>query len=71
MAQDWEITRDAQDDLAFESHTKAAAAYREGFMDDLLVPYAGVFRDNNLREDIELEKMADLKPSSRSRNAAP
>ncbi len=61
MAQDWGISRDAQDDLAFESHTNAAAAYREGYMDDLLVPYAGVFRDNNVREDIERAKMGDLK----------
>jgi acetyl-CoA C-acetyltransferase len=61
MAQEWAITRQAQDQLAYESHTKAAAAYREGFMDDLLVPCAGVFRDNNLREDIELDKLATLR----------
>ena len=40
--------RQHQDKLAYESHMKAAAAYRDGFMDDLLVPCAGVFRDNNL-----------------------
>jgi acetyl-CoA C-acetyltransferase len=61
MAQDWEIARDAQDDLAYESHRNAAAAYRDGYMDDLLVPYAGVFRDNNVREDIEREKMGELR----------
>ena len=48
--------------MAYESHKKAAAAYDEGFMDDLVVPCAGVFRDNNIREDISLEKMAELKP---------
>ena len=53
MAQEWKITRDEQDQLAFESHKKAAEAYRSGYMDDLIVPFAGVFRDNNLREDIE------------------
>jgi acetyl-CoA C-acetyltransferase len=62
MAKEWGITREAQDLLAYESHKKAAAAYDEGFMDDLVVPCAGVFRDNNVREDISLEKMAELKP---------
>ena len=61
MAQEWKISREAQDNLAYESHKNAAAAYQEGFMDDLLVPCAGVFRDNNLREDIDLESMAELK----------
>jgi acetyl-CoA C-acetyltransferase len=62
MAKEWGIAREDQDLLAFESHKKAAAAYDEGFMDDLVVPCAGVFRDNNIRPDISLEKMAELKP---------
>ncbi|MGE3529656.1 MAG: acetyl-CoA C-acetyltransferase [Methyloceanibacter sp.] len=62
MAKEWGIGREAQDLLAYESHRKAAAAYDEGFMDDLVQPFAGVFRDNNIREDISLEKMAELKP---------
>ncbi len=61
MAQEWHISRADQDQLAFESHRKAAKAYAEGWMDDLIVPCAGVYRDNNLREDITLEKMATLK----------
>ena len=61
MAQEWKITRAEQDQLAYESHKKAAEAYRSGYMDDLIVPFAGVFRDNNLREDISLEKIATLK----------
>lgn len=61
MAQEWKITRAEQDQLAFESHKKAAEAYRSGYMDDLIVPFGGVFRDNNLREDISLDKMATLK----------
>ncbi|MEL7050048.1 MAG: acetyl-CoA C-acyltransferase, partial [Pseudomonadota bacterium] len=61
MAKAWNVTRAEQDQLAYESHKKAAAAYAEGFLDDLLVPCAGVFRDNNLREDIELSKLAELK----------
>jgi acetyl-CoA C-acetyltransferase len=63
MAQEFEISREAQDQLAFESHRKAAKAYDEGFMDDLLVPTAGVFRDNNLRADIDLAKLGTLKPA--------
>jgi acetyl-CoA C-acetyltransferase len=61
MAKEWKITRAEQDQLAFESHKKAAEAYRSGYMDDLVVPFGGVFRDNNLREDMSLEKIATLK----------
>jgi acetyl-CoA C-acetyltransferase len=61
MAQEWRISRAEQDQLAYESHKKAAEAYRSGYMDDLIVPFAGVFRDNNLREDMSLEKIATLK----------
>ncbi len=63
MAQEFHISREAQDQLAFESHKKAAKAYDEGFMDDLLVPCAGVYRDNNLRADIDLTKIGTLKPA--------
>jgi acetyl-CoA C-acetyltransferase len=61
MAQQYHISRAEQDKLALESHTKAAAAYASGYMEDLLVPCAGVFRDNNLRTDMSLEKLATLK----------
>lgn len=63
MAQEWKIPRAAQDELAFESHKKGAAAYDEGYLDDLIVPCAGVYRDNNLRPDISLDKLASLKPA--------
>jgi acetyl-CoA C-acetyltransferase len=63
MAQEWKISRASQDELAYESHKKGAAAYDEGYMDDLVVPCAGVYRDNNLRPDITLEKLASLKPA--------
>jgi len=63
MAQEWQISRSEQDALAYNSHMKAASAYREGYMDDLLVPHGGVYRDNNLREDMSLEKIAELKPA--------
>lgn len=61
MAQEWKISREDQDKLAYESHRNGAAAYDEGYMDDLVVPCAGVYRDNNLRPDITLEKLASLK----------
>jgi acetyl-CoA C-acetyltransferase len=63
MAKEWGITREAEDLLAYESHHKGGRAYDEGFMDDLVIPCAGVYRDNNLREDISPEKMAELKPA--------
>jgi len=63
MAKEWGITRIEQDQLAFESHRKAAEAWRAGWMDDLVVPYAGVYRDNNVRADMDLDKIATLKPA--------
>lgn len=61
MAKEWEITREAQDQLAYESHKKAADAYSSGWMDRLIVPCAGVFRDNNVRGDVSIEKLSTLK----------
>jgi acetyl-CoA C-acetyltransferase len=61
MAKEWHIPRAEQDQLAYESHKKAAAAYDGGFLDDLLVACAGVYRDNNVRADIELAKLATLR----------
>jgi len=63
MAQVWDISRADQDTFALESHRKAVEAYRSGYMDDLVVPFAGVYRDNNIREDATLEKLATLKTS--------
>jgi acetyl-CoA C-acetyltransferase len=63
MAREWGISRQAQDELAVRSHLNAAKAYDEGFHDDLLVACAGLVRDNNVRADANLEKMASLKPA--------
>ena len=63
MVKEWNIPREDQDRLAYESHKKAAAAYDEGFMSDLVVPYGGLTRDNNLRGDTTMEKLASLKPA--------
>ncbi len=58
----WNITRQAQDELAYNSHRNLAAAYDAGFFDELLTPYRGLSRDSNLRPDTTLEKLATLKP---------
>jgi acetyl-CoA C-acetyltransferase len=63
MAKEWQIPREAQDQLAFESHRKAAAAYERGFYSDLVAPFRGLNRDNILRADTTLEKLATLKPA--------
>lgn len=63
MAREWGITREAQDGLAVASHRNAAMAYDDGFHDDLLVQCAGLVRDNNVRADANIEKMATLKPA--------
>jgi acetyl-CoA C-acetyltransferase len=63
MAKQWGITRAEQDELALASHLNAAKAYEQGFHDDLVVPFAGVLKDNNVRADTSLEKMAIMKPA--------
>ena len=62
MVKTWGIGRAEQDQLALESHEKAAAAYASGFYKDLVRDYLGVSRDNNIRDDTSLEKLAKLKP---------
>lgn len=62
-AQRYGISRQAQDELALASHQKLAAAYDRGFFDDLVMPYHGLTRDNNLRADSNLDKMAKLSPA--------
>jgi acetyl-CoA C-acetyltransferase len=63
MAKRWEISRTDQDQLAYESHMKAAAAWRGGFYDDLVAEYLGLKVDNNMRPDTTVEKLAKLRPS--------
>ncbi|HWX32451.1 MAG TPA: acetyl-CoA C-acetyltransferase [Steroidobacteraceae bacterium] len=62
MVKTWNISRADQDQLALESHQKAAAAYTAGFYKDLVRDYLGVARDNNIRSDTSLEKLARLSP---------
>ena len=63
MAHRWGIGREEQDRLACESHMKAAAAWSEGFYDDLVVPYLGLETDNNIRADTSIEKLSRLRAS--------
>ncbi|MBT2587277.1 acetyl-CoA C-acetyltransferase [Arthrobacter sp. ISL-95] len=58
----WKISREAQDELAYNSHRNLAAAYERGFFDDLITPYRGLNRDSNLRADTTLKKLSTLKP---------
>jgi acetyl-CoA C-acetyltransferase len=63
MAREWGIGRTEQDELAAESHRKLAAAYDSGFEDDLVTPFLGQERDQNLRPDSSVEKLAKLRPA--------
>ena len=63
MARDWQVGREEQDQLACESHHRAAAAYDEGFYDDLVVRFEGLEQDNNLRRDTTPDKLAKLRPA--------
>ncbi|TAN02761.1 MAG: acetyl-CoA C-acetyltransferase [Rhodanobacteraceae bacterium] len=63
MAREWQIGRAEQDQWALESHGKLAAAYDAGFFGDLVIPFRGVARDNLLRANTTLEKLAALKPA--------
>ncbi|UMB69191.1 acetyl-CoA C-acetyltransferase [Mycobacterium paraterrae] len=56
------IKRVDQDELAAASHRNMAAAYDRGFFDDLVTPFLGLYRDDNLRPDSSAEKLAKLKP---------
>jgi acetyl-CoA C-acetyltransferase len=62
MAREWGIGRREQDELAVRSHRQLARAYEEGWMDDLVLPYLGLERDQNLRADTSLEKLSKLRP---------
>src|SRR5205807_2834516 len=62
MARDWGIGREEQDELAATSHRNLAAAYDTGWMDDLVMPFLGLERDQNLRPDSSVEKLSKLKP---------
>ena len=62
MAEEWGIGREEQDELALRSHHNLAAAYDAGFLDDLVIPFHGLERDQNLRPGLTMEKLAALRP---------
>jgi acetyl-CoA C-acetyltransferase len=62
MVKEWNISRAAQDELAYESHMKASEAYATGFYNDLVIPFKGVSVDAIVRKDTTREKLAGLKP---------
>ncbi|MFL6134482.1 MAG: acetyl-CoA C-acetyltransferase [Nocardioidaceae bacterium] len=61
-ALEWDISREEQDKLAVASHKNLAAAYDRGFLDDLITPFQGLERDQNLRPDTSVDKLSKLKP---------
>jgi acetyl-CoA C-acetyltransferase len=61
-AVEWQVGREEQDELTVASHRNLAAAYERGFFDDLVTPFLGLTRDQNLRPDSSVEKLAKLKP---------
>jgi acetyl-CoA C-acetyltransferase len=63
MVKTWGISRVEQDQLALESHQKAAAAYTAGFYQDLVRDYLGLSQDDNIRTDTTLERLAKLRPA--------
>jgi acetyl-CoA C-acetyltransferase len=63
MAREWDISREDQDALALKSHLNLAKAYEQGFFNDLMTPFNGLSRDNNLRADLTIEKLRSLKPA--------
>jgi acetyl-CoA C-acetyltransferase len=63
MAREWGISRDDQDELALKSHLNLAKAYEDEFFTDLMTPFNGLNRDNNLRADLTIDKLRSLKPA--------
>lgn len=62
MVKQWNISREDQDQLTWNSHQNLLAAYNEGFFEDLISPFNGVERDGIMR-DTPMEKLAKLKPA--------
>lgn len=71
MVREWNVSRESQDKLAYDSHQHAYSAWEQGEFDDMVVPYAGVTRDNNIRPETTLEKMSTLRTVfDRSKNGS-
>ena len=66
LSERYAVGRERQDEFAVRSHTLAAKAWDEGFYDDLVTPVEGLTRDEGIRADTSLEKLAALTPSFRT-----
>jgi acetyl-CoA C-acetyltransferase len=62
-AKEWKISREAQDEIALQSHRNSVAAWDRGFFDDLVIPFGDLRRDTIPRKDTSLEKLARLSPA--------
>lgn len=62
MVQQWKLTQQEQDEVAYASHQNAAKAYQDGFYTDLVVPFGGLEKDALVRKETSMEKLAKLKP---------
>jgi len=63
MVKEWKVSREEQDQLAYQSHMNAVKAYQEGFYNDLITPYKTATKDTIVRADTSMEKLAKLKPA--------
>ncbi len=63
IAEEWNVQREHQDQIALASHVKAAKAYDAGWYDDLVVPFLDCEEDNNIRRDSTFEKLSELEPA--------
>jgi acetyl-CoA C-acetyltransferase len=70
MVKEWNISRESQDVLAFQSHKKAVSAYQQGFYNDLIIPFKQATLDTIVRADTSIEKLAKLKPAFDQRNGS-
>lgn len=62
IAKRYGITREDQDMIAYNSHLRAISSWKDTFFSSYFVSYQNLIRDENIREDISLEKLANLKP---------
>jgi acetyl-CoA C-acetyltransferase len=63
MVREWGISREEQDEIAYQSHKTGTEAYERGFYEDLVIEFRGFTKDGTLRPDTTREKLAKLKPA--------
>jgi acetyl-CoA acetyltransferase family protein len=65
LADEFGISRERQDEFALHSHQRAAAAWDDGFYDDLVLSVDGLRRDEGIRPEASFESLAALTPAFR------